>query len=250
MALLLRLITVLILFTSPFRSASSAELEAKTVSVDQDRSATYLNIDLKAFDIKVYSAVKFANGAATGYSLDNYLNLGGAAAVFSGGYLASFAPPTPLGLVKSDGVVTNKPHGTWLVEGVLCAKEGQLVIQTWSVGAEEDFPDCLQAGPILLLKGKEPNDLPSRSASGYLKLANSVQEQTFLCTLGDQQAVAGVTDRMDLPTLVAFLRDKIGCVDAIRLTGKDTAGLRLKRPRALYLNDAYLFPDAIAVVPH
>jgi hypothetical protein len=238
------------LLTSASTSVYSVELEAKTMAVDQDRSATYLKIDLKAFDIKVLSAVKFANGAATGYSLENYLKLGRAAAVLSGGYLASFAPPMPLGLVKSDGVVTNKSHNTWVVEGILCTKEGQLVIRTWSAEAEEDFPDCLQAGPILLLKGKEPSDLPSRNASGYLKLAKSAQEQTFLCTLGDQQVAAGVTDKMDLPTLVDFLRGKIGCVDAIRLTGKDTAGLRLMRPRVLYGNDAYLFPDAIAVVPH
>jgi hypothetical protein len=180
--------------------------------------------------------------------LEDYSNLEHALAVLSGGYIAAFAPPTPLGFVKSNGVVLNAPHETWVVEGVLCTKKGQLIIRTWSSGADENFPDCLQAGPILLLGGKEPNDLPSRETNGYQKLAKSIQAQTFVCTMGDQEVLAGVTDKINLPTLVSFLRDKLRCMDAIRLTGQATAGLRLGS--SLWGSDAYLFPDAIAVVPH
>ena len=57
----------------------------------------------------------------------------------------------------------------------------------------------------------------------------------------------GITDKIDLPTLVAFLSwGEIGCVNAIRLTGKETAGLALEDK--LIGNDQYLFPSVLAVM--
>jgi hypothetical protein len=58
----------------------------------------------------------------------------------------------------------------------------------------------------------------------------------------------GVTEQVDLQTLAAFLsRPEIGCIDAIRLTGQNTAGLVVNGEK--FGNDAYLYPSVIAVLP-
>ena len=166
----------------------------------------------------------------------------------SGGYLSSFSPPTPLGLVKSNGVLVSRPHDSWLVEGLYCENGSEAVIVKWQEENDlSSFRDCLQAGPILLLGGKQPQDVPSVESTGYKKLAYSVQEQAFLCTLIGKRVALGITSETNLPALVDFLRDKVGCIDAIRLTGKETAGLRYKDK--LYGKDQFLFPSAIGIVP-
>ena len=249
----------LLSFQRPIASADDG-FELKHVPVTQTHSATYLIVNLGKYDVRVIAALvppgagknnrqlAAPERAATGLSLDDYQRLYQARAVASGGYLASFAPPTPLGLLKSNGVLVSRSHQTWLVEGMYCSNAGQALILQWTQDADiSNFRDCIQAGPILLHDGKEPNDVPSRQAIGYNKLAMSIQEQTFLCTLTGNRIVLGVTDEVNLPTLVNFLRDKVGCLNAIRFTGAETAGLRVNEQ--LYGNDRFLFPSALAVIP-
>jgi hypothetical protein len=61
------------------------------------------------------------------------------------------------------------------------------------------------------------------------------------------RVVMGVTDKINLPALVRFLsQPEIGCKDALRLTGLDTADLR-DAPDHVVGHDEYLYPDAIGV---
>ena len=241
--------------------ASTPGLEFQQTVVSEGRSATYLRINLAKFDLRVLSALvppvdvggpsqRSGNleRAATGLSLEDYRNLYHATAVLSGGYLASFAPPSPLGLVKSNGVIVSRPHHTWLTDAIFCSNVEKATIQQWTDDFDlAHFRDCLQAGPLLLSKGNPPDNVGSTQVAGYQKLANSIQEQAFLCTLNDNQMALGITDQMELATLVDFLRDRVGCMDAIRLTGRETAGLWFNRQ--LYGKDQYLFPSVIAVIP-
>jgi hypothetical protein len=233
-------------------------LAIQRVEVGKDASVWYLKVDLRKFDVRVITArVPFGQRgqainperAPTGFSLEDYQRLYHATAVISGGYLASFAPPTSLGLVKSNDVLVSPPHNTWLVEGIYCDNPAESTIQQWTSDADiSNFRDCLQAGPLLLYNGSEPSDVPSKHAPGYDRLARSVQEQAFLCTSGRDEIIIGVTQQIDLPTLTNFLKSEAGCVTALRLTGKDTAGLRLNDQ--LYGKDQFLLPNALAVIPH
>jgi len=222
----------------------------------EGRMATYLRVDLEKLDVRVLSALlprkddkmqAAPERAARGFFLNDYRTSHNAEAVMSGGYIASFSPPTPLGLVKSDWTVVNPPHESWLTDGYFCSEPGRAQIQRWIDLAA--FRDCLQAGPILLLQGEPPKDLGrSRRPGSYKKLENSVQEQAFICTVMPNELILGITDKINLPALVDFLsREEMGCNDAIRLTGEQTAGLVLSDKE--FGHDDYLFPSVIAVMP-
>jgi uncharacterized protein YigE (DUF2233 family) len=185
---------------------------------------------------------------ARGLFLEDYQRRYGALAILSGGYFASFSPPSPLGFVKSNRISISSPHESWLTEGMLCTDEGRLEITLKAQRADRpEFRDCLQAGPLLLLNGQAPTNLPSRGAPGFEKLARSVQEQTFVCIDKQGKVILGVTEEADLAAVTEWLRrPDIGCADAIRLTGSNTSGLRVLSQ--LYGQDEYLFPSVIAVM--
>jgi hypothetical protein len=231
-------------------------LSFQQVHLSDNKNVFFVRAPLEFFDVRVLSPlVQFSaqtragdpERAARGYFLQDYLRRFDAIAILSGGYIDTYSPPTALGFVKSDGNILSKEHTTWLTEGVFCSDSGRAIIET--VGASADRPkfrDCLQAGPLILSKGKPPTDLPSRKSSGFQKLSASVQEQCFVCLDTNQQVLIGVADKMDLPTLTAALsRTEIGCVNALRLTGQDTAGLRLRD--GLFGSDDYLFPSAVGI---
>jgi hypothetical protein len=180
-----------------------------------------------------------------GFFLTDYLSRFEVVAVMSGGYIDNYSPPTALGLVKSNGTLVTPAHNSWLTDGLFCSNVGSAVIKP----AEPDafmtgFRDCLQAGPLLLADGKQE----SQTGAGYQKLAQSVQEQGFICIDGNGRILMGVTDKIKLAKLVDFLTmPEIGCKDALRLTGQDTAGLRDRNRNNPYGHDDYLFPDAIGI---
>jgi hypothetical protein len=216
-------------------------------------SGWYLKIDTTKFDVRVVAArmpsVQSAapERAPSGFSLEDYKRLYGALAVMSGGYLSSFAPPMPFGLVKSDNVLTSSTHKSWLTEGVYCAGPIKTIIELWNRNPNiEEFRDCLQSGPMLLYNGDAILDAGSR-APGYMRLAQDSQNQAFICTSSNNETIIGITEATDFSILIPFLKDKVGCINALRLTGRDTAGLIVND--ILYGSDQYLLPNALAVVP-
>jgi hypothetical protein len=241
-----------------FRENLQEGLVLQHIQIAENKQMHLVRISLRYFDVRVLSPLvslvtKQSTNSnperlARGYYLQEYLLRFGAEVVSSGGYIDSYSPPTSLGLVKSAGATVSSAHISWLTEAIFCSDEGRATIEFMKADfSKSDFRDCLQAGPMLLRQGKIPADTLSRKSTGYLKLARSVQEQLFLCLDSAQQVVLGVTDEIDLPTLTASLiKQEVGCSDAIRLTGQDTAGLRTKKK--LFGNDDYLFPNAIGVV--
>ena len=243
-----------------FRETLREGLVLQHVQISENKKMHLVRISLRYFDVRVLSPLvsllsetkqrtnSNPERLARGYYLQEYLLRFGAEVVSSGGYIESYSPPTSLGLVKSAGTTVSSAHNSWLTEAIFCSDEGKATIDFMKSDlSKSDFRDCLQAGPMLLRQGKIPADTPTRRSTGYLKLAGSVQEQVFLCLDSAQQVLLGVTDKIDLPTLIASLiRQDVGCSDAIRLTGQDTAGLRTKNQ--LFGNDDYRFPNAIGVV--
>jgi hypothetical protein len=220
--------------------------------INSDKSAYFLRVNFGAIDVRVLTpSVPLGGSLSTaidperapqGFLLADYLARYHAIAAVSGGYIDSYSPPTALGFVKSNGIVAARSHNSWLTNGVFCSDVGRAVIKMVETSVDVNgFRDCLQAGPLLLANG-----VPMRQdVAGYQRLAQSVQEQTFVCIDNDKQVVLGVTDKVDFGTLVSFLY-QISCVDSLRLTGLDTAGLRIRNQ--LFGRDEYLFPSAIGVI--
>ena len=241
-------------FLKPLAFAKEPEIQVQQLT--GEKSAYYLRVDLGDDDVRVLSPLVPLSSASVanrnpermpqGFFLENYLVQYNAIAVSSGGYMSSYSPPMTLGFLKSNGMSVARPHNSWLTNGLFCSNADRAAIQL--VGAEFEppsFRDCLQAGPVLLRDGSPP---PISANIGYAKLAQSVQEQTFICIDSQKRIVLGVTDKINFPALVEFLSSsRTGCVDALRLTGLDTAGLRDRKK--LYGHDDYLFPSAIGVIP-
>ncbi len=231
-------------------------ISIQSVQLAGGKNLHIIRVSLDSFDIRVLSPLVPLDGAerynrdpdrvARGYYLDDYKRRFGADAVLAGGYINTYSPPTSLGLVRSNGQVVSPQRESWLVEAALCSDKGSIKIDLVDL-VRLPFRDCVQAGPLLLKAGKSPNELASRKAPGFSKLSQSVQEQNFVCVASDGRVLLGVSDKIDLPTLVlALQRPDVSCVDAIRLTGLDTAGLRVGA--VLFGNDDYLYPDAIGVI--
>lgn len=235
--------------------AFAKEPEIQVQQLTGGKSAYYLRADLSDDDVRVLSPlVPLSSESAAnrnlermpqGFFLEDYLVRYNAIAVSSGGYMSSYSPPMALGFLKSNGMSLARPHNSWLTNGLFCSNSDRAAIQLVGVDFEPpSFRDCLQAGPVLL---KDRSPPPVSANSGYTKLAQSVQEQTFICIDSQKRIVLGVTDKINFSALVEFLRSsRIGCVDALRLTGLDTAGLRDRKK--LYGHDDYLFPSVIGVI--
>jgi hypothetical protein len=259
---LVRILSVFIAFSLNYISivlADSRISDGLELVQSGTKGLTYLKVDLDKFDLRVLTAtvppspaadsrVISLDRSATGFSLSDYQRLYKAVAVMSGGYIATFSPPAALGLIKSNGILASSAHNSWLVNGVVCANSGQVVIKEWTSGIDlSGYKDCLQSGPLLLRSKAVAVDGEENNA-GYQKLARSSQEQTFACVLPDNHVAIGVaTTKTDLVTLVGLLLNEVNCIDAIRLTGRETSGLRVGDQT--YGNDLYLFPDVIAVIP-
>lgn len=220
----------------------------------------YIRVPLARYDLRVLAASVplFANAeggqrinperSASGYSLQDYLRRYRALAVLSGGYIDSYSPPTPLGLVRSNGLQISPVHQSWLVDGLFCAGHGRVEISRVDMDpVRRTFEDCVQAGPLLLLNGQLVGDQGREEVANYKKFVLTPLERTFICLIGRQEAVIGISDKIELPKLVAALRQpQFGCVDAMGLTGGSSGGLRLDG--RLIGKDEFLFPSVLGVM--
>jgi hypothetical protein len=160
-----------------------------------------------------------------GYTLAEFAEIFDANAVLSGGYLSSFAPPLPLGLVKSAGTLLNRPHVSWLLNGLICVGPSQLQIEPYSnLEQAAKCQDSLQAGQLLIQNGKKVLAVNDRNT----KLVNVVQERAFVCTDTGHRVIIGVTAKVrEMPLADVLLSQPFHCVDAISLSGQMTAGILL-----------------------
>lgn len=158
-----------------------------------------------------------------GYTLAEFAKDFNASVVISGGYMNSFAPPVPLGLVKSAGVVLNGPHNSWLFNGLICVAQTQVQIEPYSnVDQTIKCRDSLQAGQLLVQNGRKVLVVDDRNN----KLINVSQERAFVCTDAGHRVIMGVTGKMEeMPLADLLLRPPFNCVDAISLSGQATAGI-------------------------
>jgi hypothetical protein len=166
--------------------------------------------------------------------------------LLSGGYLQSFSPPQALGFVKIAGNQLNPFHRSWLLPGLFCTDGAEWVIEAIAdPDTANQYSDCLQAGPFLVQQGRDRYKTMDNVADAEKKLAFSVQEQAFVCLTREEQAILGYSSPMRADRLSALLLDKLGCRDALRLSGHVTAGFWLDGE--LHGNTEIPLTNAIAV---
>ena len=166
--------------------------------------------------------------------------------VVTGGYLASFSPPRPVGLVKSDGLLVSAVHENWQLDGIACFDKGLAAIDARErvEELEKKYPDCIQAGPLLLKDGKPPAE-GARRAPEFDALARKVVEQTAVCIDGNNNVLLVVADKMTLDQMTAALqRPELGCVRALALN----SGPMLVNDKT-FGADEYLVPNVVGIKP-
>ena len=179
-------------------------------------SITYIRVSLDRFDVRVATprVHKFGTTAPSdsnaysersprGLLLDDYIARYDALAAISAGYVETISPPTPLGLIKSDGVTIGTAHSSWATEGAFCSDKGRASIEIATSTLDADYRDCLQVGPILLLNGNIPKGLPSSSGSGgdFDKMMKGEVGQAMVCIDSSGRALFGLARRMPLATM-------------------------------------------------
>lgn len=213
-------------------------------------SITVVRVPLRDFRLAV--AVPKQN--EVGDSLDGFLEHYAAMGVLSGGFLASFYPPIPLGLVKAKGAVVNrfsKPDE--VITGMLALTDGRPAIQSAQAFSHERWEECLQSGPVIVTGGRTSvSTSPKTKAAQYL--IDAWASRAVIATAADDHVLlihAGPVRLGALAELLAKSRSDggFGAIDALNLSGASTAGLLVNaagREVVAGKKDARL-PNAIVV---
>lgn len=222
---------------------------------------TFLRVSLDKFDVRVAvpriskfgasssDATSNPDRSPRGLFLDDYINRYNALAAISASYVETFSPPTPLGQIKSDGLITGTSHSSWATEGTFCSDKGRALVGISSdLAAKSNYRDCLEVGPLLLLGGAIPNALPSSSATGtdYNRMINGQVPHSIVCIDNAGRVLLGLTAKSGatLSEIVTTIQQApIKCSDAIRL---QPGGMRVNSD--LFGVDRYLHPSALLVI--
>jgi hypothetical protein len=199
-----------------------------------------------------------------GASLARLMEDANAIAIMNGGFLDSTVPATPAGFLKIEKQIINRPSDVTkdkVVDGLVCFSglAGNLSTQTLVItsyanfGIATDYPDCVQAGPLLALDGQELSNLKPLDDDPSLKSFSSVAaSRSFLARTRSGNIVMGVTTPVSLYSLkAALLKPRTAggfeVKQAIALTGRSSAGLMVGTAFRRG-NPNTLLPDAIAIV--
>jgi hypothetical protein len=184
-------------------------------------------------------------------------------AILNGGFLETYTPATPAGLLQIRGEVINgSAPRDQVASAVICfgqaEKPSALAIEPL-IGSErlqKRYSDCLQAGPLLIYKGRQFDDLMILDLDPSLKEFASVSaERSFIARNARGETILGVTAKTSLYALRAALLlgesdGGFGAIAAVGLTGRSTAGM-IVAGREPYTAGAVskVLPNAIIVTP-
>jgi uncharacterized protein YigE (DUF2233 family) len=253
----LRDLFVLLIFLIAFDGLAEESHLRSSIKVESNSNSlilkvgpvSFATIDPASSVFKVYSAGDGGPGSPRTLFLGDYIErASGANVVISGGYMASFSPPRPLGFIKVDGKQIGSPHTSWLGTGMFCTDGQHVKIGPFEeLKSDKNFPDCIQSGPLLINDGLVRYDSGEKVSAGEEKLVSSVQEQAFICIDSNNKVILGVSEPIRLDEFSQLLSSKLNCQNALRLTGQRTAGLQTRLK--LFGYDEFPLYSVIAVLP-
>lgn len=201
--------------------------------------------------IRNSQSIGLEGGNRNGYTLKEYMKLENHRLVHSGGFFSSLFPPTPLGFVKVRGKEYSSKHSSWLTTGMLCSNGTEITIGNINDVKDTDWKSCLQAGHLILENGKIVINTDRKT----WYTTGQPHTQSFVCIDEDDFLQLGITDVIDLKTLVRHFLVKpkkhggLGCKNAIAMSGGDTAGMITKDDDQLTTigSDDVLLPNVIVI---
>jgi hypothetical protein len=171
-------------------------------------------------------------GSQSGDTLVGFQRRNKAVVAISGGFMKSYYPPIPLGMVKHAGTVLNRGVKSDLLTGILLAKGKKISIVPYSQDqCNSEWRECLQSGPLLASGGVAAKLLPDKTDSKSTQtMVSGRYIRAFVAILPGDEVLLGITGEVSLPALQEYLlrpanRGGLGCTAAINLSGNVSAGL-------------------------
>lgn len=152
-------------------------------------------------------------------------------AAINGGFLASYSPPVPAGLLKIDGkILSNLAPNDPVMDAVVCVGNDTNFYTVARFANNPSPSDCIQTGPLLIIGQREVvSDNPVDKEIDYPFVSGRF-ERAFIGRDVNGATVIGWTSTIDLISLSQLLVGSIesggfGLTDAAALPGKNSAGL-------------------------
>jgi len=156
-------------------------------------------------------------------------------AVFTGGFLDTYSPVTPAGLVYHEKKIRNEPSSKDpVMKAVVCYSADErwpvTIIDAGAFSEGQAKGDCIQTGPFLVKGGEANIDLDAVDAALNFPFSRKAFDRAFILVDSHGDVVVGITSRISLFSLREVLRQSeqakgFAAVTAVALSGTRTAGL-------------------------
>ena len=203
------------------------------------RRIDLISVDPTYFETSLNSAAKRETSKEGGArvffdNLLNYATTSDALAVISGGFIRQINPLTPLGGLKTDGIVISDIHSKWQDSSVICTDDGQVRISR-SLDAFDNNKTCLQSGPTVIEADISVSDLRDELGTRWPENFWTRQTQrVVIASFNDGSAAFVIGHNHNYDELHAFLKShSFGDrkpVIAVGLNGGEWSGYILRTP--------------------
>jgi hypothetical protein len=200
---------------------------------------------------RVISSLSTSNARTYGFNvagsmtISDYYFDANPIAVVSGGFLRRYSPPTPSGMLIINNRQISRETLTWSGKGMFCADDQGYFVGRFDQDKANSYSDCVQSGPLFIEDGNVRYEAESKISEEEINWVNQIVMQAFVCVASDGNLVFGVSTAMGLDFFAKLAKKRLKCVNAIRLTGDDTAGLYYARN--LIGNDDLPLTSVIAI---
>ena len=152
-------------------------------------------------------------------------------AAINGGFLDSYSPPVPAGLLKANGkILSNLAPKDPVMDAVVCVGIDTNVYTVARFADDSSLSDCLQTGPLLVIDQREVISVNPLDEEINFTFVNGRFERAFIGRDVNDRTVIGWASDVDLISLSLLLVGStdsggLGLTDAAALPGKNSAGL-------------------------
>ena len=202
---------------------------------------------VRADDSLSLDVVASVDARASGNSLSYFAREYGAQVALSGGFLRSFTPVIPLGMVIVDGETVSAGVGDAFLDGIVLANDEEVAIGYSGRIELQDAEDGLQSGPVLIAEGEAivRRNLEDNFSSSEVANIEGLYGRAFLALDGENRRIMGVTGPVSLRDLTKVLirptsEGGVGAVSALNLSGALSRGLVID---VQGFNDTYFNTD-------
>jgi hypothetical protein len=233
----------------------STIFEARLVETSEQRHVIFTSLMVDPGRVNFRLALPTKANAA---SLIRFRHDEDALAAFTGGFLDTYSPATPAGLVQRRNTIQNDLQADPVMTAVVCFSADPIkpvaIMATQEFLPGETKGDCIQTGPFLAKNGQKETDFDALEKSLGSPFARGHFERAILMVNVLSQIVIGVSSPISLFPLRELLlkpaqKGGLGAIVAVGLSGTLTAGLVIEGKDKLITVGAVktLLPNAVII---